>query len=240
MVTGSLRASLRPSSRKLTPSMISMPQNDMKHIGHVGFDGVVIGDVPFLSSNRSPSIASGLSDLDTRPSTSSLPGNGNKGSALKSSLFGSSVSSSSIFTGPTPIDFSKDEADTTCNFSDLKLPDLSDELNFGGSLFDEVMAALNVALSNRGVPTEESTSAKDEESVQGNNITTASSDSTIVAESHSGGHPSDSEDDHHHHHGKLSSSPGPEVSEGREHLSRGEAKFTSPAYASSRIPITYC
>jgi len=92
MVTGSLRASLRPSSRKLTPSMISMPQNDMRHIGHVGFDGVVIGDVPFLSSNRSPSIGSGLSDLDARPSTSSFHGNGNKDPTLKCSLFGNSVS----------------------------------------------------------------------------------------------------------------------------------------------------
>lgn len=91
MVTGSLRASLRPSSRKITPSMISMPQNDMRHIGHVGFDGVVIGAVPFLSSSRSPSIGSGL-DLDSRPSTASLPGNGNKGSTLKCPLFGSSVS----------------------------------------------------------------------------------------------------------------------------------------------------
>lgn len=32
--------------------------------------------------------------------------------------------SSSIFTGPRQMDFSKDESDT-CNFSDLKLPDLS-------------------------------------------------------------------------------------------------------------------
>lgn len=32
--------------------------------------------------------------------------------------------SSSIFTGPRQMDFSKDEGDT-CNFSDLKLPDLS-------------------------------------------------------------------------------------------------------------------
>lgn len=114
---------------------------------------------------------------------------------------------------------------------------LQDELNFGGSLFDEVMSALNVALSNRGVPTEGSTSAKDEASGQGNNITTASSDSTIVAESHSG-HPSDSEDDYHNN--RLSSSLGPEVCEGREHLSRGQTKFTSPSYASSRVPISYC
>lgn len=115
---------------------------------------------------------------------------------------------------------------------------LQDELNFGGSLFDEVMAALNVALSNRGVPTEgSSTSAKDEAAVPRNNITTASSsNSTIVAESHSE-QPSDSEDDYHH---KLSSSPGAEVSEGREHLARGQTKFTSSAYASSRIPISYC
>lgn len=47
-----IRGSERTSSRrKLCPEMISGPQNDLKHTGHVGLDGAYFGDVAFLSSN---------------------------------------------------------------------------------------------------------------------------------------------------------------------------------------------
>lgn len=36
------------SRRKLRTDMISRPQNDLKHMGHVGADGVFFGDVSFL------------------------------------------------------------------------------------------------------------------------------------------------------------------------------------------------
>lgn len=39
------------SKRKLCPEMISGPQNDLKHTGHVGLDGAYFGDVAFLSSS---------------------------------------------------------------------------------------------------------------------------------------------------------------------------------------------
>lgn len=46
------RTSERSSSkRKLCPEMISGPQNDLKHTGHVGLDGAYFGDVAFLSSS---------------------------------------------------------------------------------------------------------------------------------------------------------------------------------------------
>lgn len=31
--------------------MISNPQNDLRHIGHVGYDGAVFGDVSFIGDN---------------------------------------------------------------------------------------------------------------------------------------------------------------------------------------------
>lgn len=47
-----VRGSERTSSRrKLCPEMISGPQNDLKHTGHVGLDGAYFGDVAFLSSS---------------------------------------------------------------------------------------------------------------------------------------------------------------------------------------------
>lgn len=33
------------TSRKITAGMIGAPQNDLRHIGHVGYDGAVFGDV---------------------------------------------------------------------------------------------------------------------------------------------------------------------------------------------------
>lgn len=40
----------RNSKRKLKPDMISGPQNDLKHTGHVGIDGAYFGNVAFLSN----------------------------------------------------------------------------------------------------------------------------------------------------------------------------------------------
>lgn len=39
------------SKRKLCTDMISGPQNDLKHTGHVGLDGAYFGDVAFISSS---------------------------------------------------------------------------------------------------------------------------------------------------------------------------------------------
>lgn len=42
------------SKRKLCPEMISAPQNDLKHTGHIGLHGECFGDVSFLSSSSNP------------------------------------------------------------------------------------------------------------------------------------------------------------------------------------------
>lgn len=214
----SLRASLRPSSRKLTPSMISMPQNDMRHIGHVGFDGVVIGDVPFLSAGQSSSLSAATLSRDLQSSTTSLPVNGNRISLQKP--IGGSVSSASIFDSLEENDLSNNEGNGY-DFSDLKLPDLSDELNFGGSLYDEVMTALNQALSSRGVAADSSSDASKK-----TDVTASSSNSTIVAESHS--EESEDTDNAEEERSPFCTSE----------ASKGQTKIASRAYESRRIPIS--
>ena len=49
------RTAERSSKRKIRTDMISRPQNDLKHTGHVGIDGVSFGDVAFLSSPQNVS-----------------------------------------------------------------------------------------------------------------------------------------------------------------------------------------
>ena len=48
----SARLSLRPG-HKLNVGMIGQPQNDLRHIGHVGYDGVTFGDVSFIGDDYS-------------------------------------------------------------------------------------------------------------------------------------------------------------------------------------------
>lgn len=51
-----VRTSERSSSkRRLRPDMISGPQSDLKHTGHIGVDGAYFGDVAFLSTNSTHS-----------------------------------------------------------------------------------------------------------------------------------------------------------------------------------------
>jgi len=52
VIAESSRFSLRPG-KKLHAAMIGMPQNDLRHIGHVGYDGAVFGDVSFIGDNYS-------------------------------------------------------------------------------------------------------------------------------------------------------------------------------------------
>lgn len=50
------RSSDRSSKRKLRTEMISRPQNDLKHTGHVGLDGAYFGDIAFMSSVQNVSL----------------------------------------------------------------------------------------------------------------------------------------------------------------------------------------
>lgn len=51
LVSESDRKSLRPGQR-LHAGMISGPQNDLRHMGHVGHDGVMFGDVSCLDQKK--------------------------------------------------------------------------------------------------------------------------------------------------------------------------------------------
>jgi len=51
-VIESARMSLRPG-RRLQANMIGRPENDLRHIGHVGYDGVTFGDVSFIGDDYS-------------------------------------------------------------------------------------------------------------------------------------------------------------------------------------------
>lgn len=50
------RSNDRSSKRKLRTEMISRPQNDLKHTGHVGLDGAYFGDIAFMSSVQNVSL----------------------------------------------------------------------------------------------------------------------------------------------------------------------------------------
>jgi len=43
--------SKRSGSKKIRPDMISRPQNDLRHTGHIGYDGAIFGDVGFIGEN---------------------------------------------------------------------------------------------------------------------------------------------------------------------------------------------
>jgi len=51
-LTESARLSLRPG-RRIQADMIGRPENDLRHIGHVGYDGVTFGDVSFIGDDYS-------------------------------------------------------------------------------------------------------------------------------------------------------------------------------------------
>ena len=43
--------SKRGSGKKIRSDMISRPQNDLRHTGHIGYDGAIFGDVGFIGDN---------------------------------------------------------------------------------------------------------------------------------------------------------------------------------------------
>lgn len=50
----------RGSKRRLRSEMISKPQNDLKHTGHIGIDGAFFGDISFLTSPSTTPPASSI------------------------------------------------------------------------------------------------------------------------------------------------------------------------------------
>jgi hypothetical protein len=42
---------IKPDVKKLDVTMIGRPQKDLRHMGHIGYDGAVFGDVSFIGNN---------------------------------------------------------------------------------------------------------------------------------------------------------------------------------------------
>ena len=68
---------------KAIPDLISRPHNDLRHIGHVGYDGAVFGDVAFIAN-----------DYDKLPLKTSCAGN--KSSLMHFPKFGNVLNSLSL------------------------------------------------------------------------------------------------------------------------------------------------
>ncbi|XP_014791375.1 activated Cdc42 kinase-like isoform X1 [Octopus bimaculoides] len=167
----SRKESSRRSGRKLRADMISGPKDDLRHTGHIGYDGAVFGDIPFIGDGKLPvKVASpGKLTEESRGASISLPrfarespahdriirnsqsdislnqdgsrpgtnGYGNTWSSRDSLESSSTIRTEGSGGGYQDIDEEMD-----FDFGDFKVPDLTTSLDFGPSLMDEVMKAL--------------------------------------------------------------------------------------------------
>ncbi|XP_021368719.1 tyrosine-protein kinase PR2-like isoform X1 [Mizuhopecten yessoensis] len=162
----SRKESKRSSSRKLRAEMISGPKNDLRHTGHIGYDGAVFGDVSFIGDNydklpvnvggagaNSPVIGDRLSSFSLHRQSqdgehAGLSLNGGTNGVGTNGLGHSWISQESINST------FKDEMDSDRTphyqdieddslFADFKMPDMGSSFDFGGSFMDEVLKALN-------------------------------------------------------------------------------------------------
>lgn len=172
--TLSRKESSRKSGRKLRADMISGPKDDLRHTGHIGYDGAVFGDIPFIGENydklpvkisspgklteesRGASISlprfaesSPSRDRIIRNSQSDISLNqdliraGTNGYGNTWSSRDSLESSSTIRTDGSRDDLPyRDFDEVDDDFGGFKVPDLTSSLDFGPSLMDEVMKAL--------------------------------------------------------------------------------------------------
>ena len=65
MVTLPSPESGRKTIRKIRADMISQPQNDLRHTGHIGFDGAMFGDISFIGDayDKLPTRMDGMSSI---------------------------------------------------------------------------------------------------------------------------------------------------------------------------------
>jgi serine/threonine protein kinase len=129
----SSRSSLR-TGRKLNPGMIGLPQNDLRHIGHVGYDGAVFGDVSFIGDNYSKLPIKVGNTQNQSGNVTVVPTNGDVVPVHSPETKCDRMVISTLEMSSKP----KDEDD----FGDFEMPDLSISLDFGSSLMDEVMKSL--------------------------------------------------------------------------------------------------
>lgn len=154
------RESSRKTGKKIRADMISQPQNDLRHTGHIGFDGAMFGDVSFIGdayNKLPPRLEGGLagSRVSVQRSQDSPDRNGhvnsfnsddsldrNKGTSW---LSRDSLNSQSTMQSEQDGRYSPSYLDVEDDslFSDFKMPDLGSSFDFGPSFMDEVLKALD-------------------------------------------------------------------------------------------------
>ncbi|XP_052072142.1 activated Cdc42 kinase-like isoform X16 [Mytilus californianus] len=149
------KESNRKSLRKFNAEMISGPQNDLRHTGHIGYDGAIFGDVGFIGDNYDKlpvKVASTGKEGESRISTVSLNRdenghnmNGSLGTNGHSWISQESIDSQFV-TRTDEVDsgdFQYQDIDDDSIFADFKMPDISSSFDFGPSFMDEVLKAIN-------------------------------------------------------------------------------------------------
>ncbi|KAL4221059.1 hypothetical protein ACF0H5_019321 [Mactra antiquata] len=157
--------SKRGTGKKIRPDMISRPQNDLRHTGHIGYDGAVFGDVGFIGDNydklpiKTASIGklddsrnsinlSRMSDSPEKDVQLSLSDTSLNAGNHKTNGFGRSwISVESLESQTTGRTDEREDGyldiDDDNILADFKMPDLGSSFDFGGSFMDEVLKALH-------------------------------------------------------------------------------------------------
>ncbi|CAL1536448.1 unnamed protein product [Lymnaea stagnalis] len=176
------KESSRKSGRKIRADMISRPQNDLRHTGHIGYDGAVFGDVSFIGDayDKLPVRVDGGIGASRGSSVASIPhvqdspdrnghvrssnsdefldeGRNGYGQSWMSRESLNSQSTMQSIDGRSSPSYYRDVEDDSL-FSDFKMPDLGTSFDFGPSFMDEVLKALDekekqVSSSNDTTPT---------------------------------------------------------------------------------------
>ncbi|KAL5015114.1 hypothetical protein ScPMuIL_009384 [Solemya velum] len=155
----------RKSSRKIRHDMIGRPQNDLRHTGHIGYDGAIFGDVSFIGDNYDKlpvKVSSAEDGLNTNSvSYPDSPGRQNLHHTSELSLATStatngmshswisqeSLESTSTFQLETERNGDRSphyqDIDDDSILADFKMPDVSSNFDFGPSFMEEVLKALN-------------------------------------------------------------------------------------------------
>ncbi|KAL8622721.1 hypothetical protein ACOMHN_009355 [Nucella lapillus] len=159
----SRKESGRSSKRsKLRAEMIGAPQNDLRHTGHIGYDGAVFGDVSFIGDNYDKLPlkvgTSGKVEVSRGSSLSSIPRNTDSpdrngfvktstsdDSLDKRNTYGHSWISQESLASTQADDHGDSLFDMEDNsiFADFKMPDLTSSFDLGPSFMDEVLKALD-------------------------------------------------------------------------------------------------
>ncbi|XP_056004776.1 activated Cdc42 kinase-like isoform X4 [Ostrea edulis] len=164
------KESKRNSKAKLlSAAMISGPQNDLRHTGHIGYDGAVFGDVSFIGDNydKLPVKVSSTGKLNElhriSPEKEGVSMNGHLGSGHSWISQESIDSTFALRSDENPNkNLEYTDIDDDSIFADFKMPDISSSFDFGPSFMDEVLKALNEKEAKLESPDKESTPSQED------------------------------------------------------------------------------